>query len=336
MIGFLLTGGDSRIFASMGFASMAFANKVFSATVRSTAGVRSATGRALCALLMLLAVSAKASSEVRLASVYAAVADLQSGELEFAKHAAQPTAIASISKLMTAMVVLDSGQDMQERLTVRPRQQELGKTAWTRMRNASKATRADLLKIALMASENIACDVLARHYPGGLTAFVAAMNDKAQALGMDDSVFFDPAGLSPNNRASAADLVKLVRAAYDYPAIREATTTTWHQVRFSHPRYRLEYGNTNPLLHSNRWQVSLSKTGYLNEAGRCLVMVTEIDGAEKIVVVLDSLGTRSPLGDAGRLRRWLTSGDPGKVAAAARRYEQQRSAALPQATASLQ
>lgn len=281
----------------------------------------------LCLLLPALAV-AQQTPEVQLASVFAAVADLQSGELEFAKHGRQPTAIASITKLMTAMVVLDAGQDMQERLTVRPREQQLGKTAWTRMRNGSQATRADLLKIALMASENIACDVLARHYPGGLPAFVAAMNDKARELGMTNSAFVDPAGLSPDNRASAVDLVKLVRAAYGYPTIREATTSTWHQVRFSHPRYQLEYGNTNPLLHSSRWQVALSKTGYLRESGRCLVMITEIDGAEKILVMLDSLGTRSPLGDAARLRRWFDNGDPGRVAAAARRYEQQRSATL--------
>lgn len=267
------------------------------------------------------------TAEVQLASVHAAVARLADGELQVAKHADRQAPIASITKLMTAMVVLDAKQDLNEWLTVQPREQQLGKTAWTRMRNGSQAKRSDLLHIALMSSENIACDVLARHFPGGLQAFVEAMNSKAKALGMQDTVFFDPAGLSPNNLSTAADLVKMVRAAHQYDVIREVTTSTFHQVTFRKPRYSLQYGNTNPLVRSSRWDVALSKTGYLSEAGRCLVMVSQINGEPTVLVLLDSLGTRTPVGDAGRLRRWLESGDPGSVAVAARNYERERSAA---------
>lgn len=281
----------------------------------------------LAASLMLVHAHAGQPSAVQLASVYAAVASLDGDQLHVAKHADRQVPIASITKLMTAMVVLDAGLDLDEYLTVRPREQKLGKTAWTRMRNGSQARRGDLLHIALMSSENIACDVLARHYPGGLQAFVAAMNRKAESLGMNDSVFFDPAGLSPNNRSTAADLVKMVRAAYQYDRIREVTTSTVHQVTFRKPRYSLQYGNTNPLVRSSRWDVSLSKTGYLSEAGRCLVMVSEINGEPTILVLLDSLGTRTPIGDAGRVRRWLETGDPGSIAVAAKNYERERTAA---------
>ena len=275
---------------------------------------------------LVLALSARAET-VQLASVYAAVAPLHGGAVLVDKHADRQVPIASITKLMTAMVVLDAGQDLDEWLLVRPREQQLGKTAWTRMRNGSEIRRKDLLHIALMASENIACDVLARHYPGGLPAFVEAMNAKARTLGMRDTVFFDPAGLSPNNRATAEDLVKMVRAAYGYERIREWTTSSWHQVTFRKPRYQLQYGNTNPLVRSGRWDVSLSKTGYLSEAGRCLVMVADVDGEPTVMVLLDSLGTRSPVGDAARVRRWLENGDPGTIAVAARNYERERSAA---------
>lgn len=281
------------------------------------------------ALMMFWAADMKAvhAADVQLASVYAAVASLEQGELQFEKHADRRVPIASITKLMTAMVVLDAQQDLSEWLLVRPREQKLGKTAWTRMRNGSEARRRDLLQIALMSSENLACDVLARHYPGGLSAFVDAMNRKAAELGMMDTVFFDPAGLSPNNQSTAADLVKMVSAAYQYDLIRQLSTETYLQVQFRKPRYALEYGNTNPLVRSSRWDVHLSKTGYLSEAGRCLVMVSDINGEPMVIVLLDSLGTRSPIGDAGRVRRWLETGDPGAIAAAARDYERQRTAA---------
>jgi serine-type D-Ala-D-Ala endopeptidase (penicillin-binding protein 7) len=287
---------------------------------------RLAVWLAACLVFVSGVAQAQAGS-VQLASVYAAVGSLEGDGLEFAKHADRQVPIASITKLMTAMVVLDAEQDLDEWLVVRPREQQLGKTAWTRMRNGSEARRRDFLHIALMSSENIACDVLARHFPGGLPAFVAAMNRKAKSLGMKDTVFFDPAGLSPDNRSTAADLVRMVKAAHRYDVIRELSTGTYHRVQFRKPGYALEYGNTNPLVRSGRWDIALSKTGYLSEAGRCLVMVSEINGEQKVIVLLDSLGTRTPVGDAARVRRWLETGDPGAIAAAARDYERQRTAA---------
>ena len=172
-----------------------------------------------------------------------------------------------------------------------------------------------------MSSENLASNNLARHFPGGLKAFVAAMNTKAASLGMTNARFDDPTGLSTLNQASATDLWKMTLAAYQYDTLREYSTTHQHTVQFRNPRYALAYGNTNPLIASSRWDVSLSKTGYLLEAGRCLTMVTEVDGQPLAMILLNSLGSRSPLGDAGRVRRWLETGEPGTVAGAARDYE---------------
>ena len=265
-------------------------------------------------------------AKLELASVNAAVADLDSGEVLYRKNAERVVPIASITKVMTAMVVLDSGADLDEWLTVVERERAAPNNAYTRLRRGSQARRRDLLKIALMASENHAAYVLARHHPGGLAAFVEAMNARAAALGMERSRFVDPSGLSSENRSTAEDLLRLVRAASDYPLIREFTDSPRHTVRFRHPRYRLHYGNTNVLVYRNHWDIDLSKTGYLNEAGRCLVLVTTIGQRPVAMVLLDSFGRRTPVGDAGRIRRWFETGESGSIAAAARRYEQRKSA----------
>jgi D-alanyl-D-alanine endopeptidase (penicillin-binding protein 7) len=152
------------------------------------------------------------------------------------------------------------------------------------------------------------------------------MNAKAVALGMTGTRFVDPTGLSSENLSTAADLVKLVNAAADYPEIREYSTTGYFRGQFRQPRYSLSFGNTNALVHRDSWGVALSKTGYLSEAGRCLVMISKMNGKEVVTVLLDSLGTRSPMGDAGRIKRWLDTGARGSVAAAARRYEQEKNA----------
>lgn len=264
-----------------------------------------------------------------LASVYAAVAPVGSPEALLLRHHSMPTAIASITKLMTAMVVLDAQQPLDEWLLIGKPDYASNKNAYSRMRIQSRAKRADLLLVALMSSENLATHVLAQHYPGGLAAFVSAMNRKAQALGMQDTHFADPAGLSPDNISTAADLILMARAAYGYPEIRRWSTSKSARVHFRSPRYVLDYGNTNPLVHSSRWDVFLSKTGYLEEAGRCLLMIVAIDNQPHILVLLDSLGTRSPLGDAGRIRRWIELDQRGKVAAAARQYAEQRIASFP-------
>ncbi|MFU8895419.1 MAG: D-alanyl-D-alanine endopeptidase [Gammaproteobacteria bacterium] len=261
---------------------------------------------------------------LELASAQAAVADLASGELLFSKYADRQVPIASVTKLMTAVIVLDSGAPLDEWLTIVPREERAPVNAYTRIRIGSQLRRADLLRITLMASENQAAYVLSRHHPGGRDAFVAAMNAKAAELGMHASQFVDASGLSAQNRSTAADLLRLVAAAMDYKLIRDYTRTTGFTAQFRKPRYTLQYGNTNLLVHRESWDVALSKTGYLQVAGRCLAMVANIDGRPIAMVLLDSLGTRTPLGDAGRIGRWLRTGEGGSVAVAARDYERQR------------
>jgi D-alanyl-D-alanine endopeptidase (penicillin-binding protein 7) len=270
---------------------------------------------------------------VQLASVHAAIGDLSSGKLLHTKNAAVTVPIASVTKLMTAMVVLDSGQALNEPITILGWEKKTEKNAYSRIRVDSKSRRDQLLKIALMSSENLASHTLARHYPGGFDAFVLAMNDKAKSLGMKNSRFDDPTGLSLGNVASAEDLWKMLAAAHEYDLIRAYSTTYQHQASFSGPRYSLAYGNTNPLTASSRWDVQLSKTGYLKEACRCLVMVADVDGRPIGMVFLNSFGTRTPLGDAGRTRRWLTTGESGRVAGAARDYEQSVLRGLPDSRA---
>ena len=265
---------------------------------------------------------------LELASVHAVVMDLGSGETLYQKHADIAVPIASVTKLMTALVVVESGQPQDEWLTIVDWNKNLSKNAYSRLRVGSEAQRGELLRIALMSSENLATNVLASHHPGGFDGFVAAMNAKAQALGMTRSRFVDPAGLSPENRSTANDLALLVKAAYEADGIRELTTQYQHTAGFRNPRYTLPYGNTNPLVASSRWELELTKTGYLTEAGRCLVMVTRIDDRPIAMLMLNSFGTRTPLGDAGRIRRWLTTGDGGTVAGAARDYERRHAQAL--------
>lgn len=270
--------------------------------------------------------SLQAAEGPNLASVNAAVAWVGDDELVFGKHQDRPVPVASITKLMTALVVLDSGVPLDEWLTFRERHTPAAANAYTRIRVDSRMRRSDVIRIALMSSENFAAYTLARSQPGGFEAFIEKMNTKARELGMTHTRFVDPTGLSVDNRSSAADLVRLVNAAYKHPEIREYSTTGYYRGHFRNPRYSLSFGNTNALVHRQSWGVGLSKTGYLSEAGRCLVMISTMNGREVITVLLDSLGTRSPMGDAGRIKTWLNTGASGKVAKAARRYEQEKNA----------
>lgn len=291
--------------------------------------IRSAGLLVLTVLLLVTMspVSAAERSELQLASVNAAVAYADADELVYGKNADRPVPIASITKLMTALVVMESGEPLTEWLEFRERHIPAPANAYTRIRKGSELRRGDVLRIALMSSENFAAYTLAGHHPGGYDAFVEAMNAKARELGMMNTTFVDPTGLSVNNRSTAADLVRLVRASSKYPQIREYSTTRYFTGHFRQPRYRLAFGNTNVLVHRESWGVGISKTGYLSEAGRCLVMLSEMDGKPVVTVLLDSLGTRSPMGDAGRIKRWLTTGAGGSVAAAARAYERKKNAA---------
>ena len=286
-----------------------------------------------CLLLSTLLASGPVSADslpdlaqLRLASAAAAVGRPGADAPLFEKHANEVVPIASITKLMTAMVVLDSGADLDEWLEILERDTPAPANAYSRIRIGSEARRRDLLHIALMSSENLAAHVLARHYPGGKDAFITAMNDKARALGMQQTRFVDATGLASDNVSTAADLLKMVLAAHEYEAIRQFSSAGRHDVWFRKPRYSLAYGNTNSLVHAQSWGVALSKTGYLSAAGRCLVMVAQVEGEPVAMVLLDSLGTRTPLGDAGRVRRWMTTGEGGNVAPAALAYEQERTA----------
>jgi D-alanyl-D-alanine endopeptidase (penicillin-binding protein 7) len=248
---------------------------------------------------------AKVHKTVYLRSSSALVLDADTGEVVIDKNADAVTPIASITKLMTAMVILDRGLDLNQRIVISREDTDALKGTRSRLRPGSILTRGELLLIALMASENRAAAALGRTYPGGLEPMVAAMNAKAAALDMRDSRFVDPTGLSPNNVSSARDLVKLVRAAHEYSLIREYSTKDRAIVRASDRGRPLSYHNTNGLVRAHRWDVELSKTGYISEAGRCLVMRVKLASKDLIVVLLDSWGRQSRIGDANRIKKWV-------------------------------
>lgn len=265
-------------------------------------------------------------TKMKLGSVRAAVFSPETDTMLYQKHANVPGPIASITKLMTAMVILDAGQPLNEMLTIKSIDRDSAKNGYSRMRLGSQLSRGDLLRLALMASENLAASNLGMHYSDGFDQFVAAMNAKAESLGMNNTHFVDATGLSLNNTSTAADLVKMVTAAYSYDIIKEYSTTRGYSARFDNPRYHLQYGNTNRLVHRDSWGVELTKTGYLDEAGRCLVMVTRIDDEPVVMVLLDSFGKLTPIGDAGRIKRWISTGASSTVAGAALNYERTKSA----------
>jgi serine-type D-Ala-D-Ala endopeptidase (penicillin-binding protein 7) len=236
------------------------------------------------------------------------------GQQLYAKHTRDLKPIASITKLMTAMVVLDSGASLDEPITILESDRDQLRNSRSRMRIDRAATlpRGEMLAIALMSSDNRAASALGRTaLPGGKPAFVAAMNRKAQAIGMTDSRFADPTGLDGGNRSTAADLVIMVRTAVGYPLIHEITSRASMVVHPYGDESVLEYRNTNPLVRDPSWQVELSKTGFVNEAGHCLVMRTLVGGRSVDMVLLDSAGKHTPMADAIRLRKWLESGAPG-------------------------
>ena len=265
---------------------------------------------AIFALFFVLALTvgfaqAQDHRKVMLRSASALVLDAQTGEVVINKNSDAVVPIASITKLMTAMVILDRGLELEQRVVVSRADIDAIKGTRSRLRTGSSLTRDELLLLALMASENRAAAALGRTYPGGMEAFVAAMNEKAAQLGMSDSRFVEPTGLSPANVASARDLAKLVEAAHGYPLIREYSTRDKATVKaFGR---RLKFHNTNGLVRSSRWEIGLSKTGYISEAGRGLVMRVRLASKDLIVVLLDSWGKKSRIGDANRIRKWLES-----------------------------
>jgi D-alanyl-D-alanine endopeptidase (penicillin-binding protein 7) len=245
----------------------------------------------------------RAHKTVYLRSAAALVQDATTDEIVIDKNADSVTPIASITKLMTAMVIIDRGLDLDARIVVSREDVDWKKGTRSRIQPGTILTRDELLILALMSSENRAAAALGRTYPGGTEAFVAAMNAKAATLGMTDSHFTDPTGLSANNVASARDLAKMVRAAYEYPLIREYSTRERHTVKVLGRTQ--QFRNTNGLVRSTQWEIGLSKTGYISEAGRCLVMQVRLASKDLIVVLLDSWGKQSRIGDANRIKRWL-------------------------------
>ena len=261
------------------------------------------------------------SDELRLRASAALVVDQKSGEALYAKNIDVPTSIASITKLMTAMVTLDAGLPLEEEIVISEGDVDRLKFTGSRLALGTRLTREELIHLALIASENRAAAALSRAYPGGHRAFVAAMNQRAQEIGMKDSRFVDGTGLHSGNRATAVDLAKMVDAAYHYPLIREITSTGTYDVSLPGTRVvrmrkngrmhkmtvqrHMAFNNTNGLTRSKDWEIGLSKTGFINEAGHCLVMQTRIADQEVIIVLLDSAGKWGRIGDAMRIRKWL-------------------------------
>jgi D-alanyl-D-alanine endopeptidase (penicillin-binding protein 7) len=227
------------------------------------------------------------------------------GDIIFSKDTDTVRSIASITKLMTAMVILDAQLDLEEKLTITKADRDLIRLTGSRLDAGAKLTRRQLLLLALMSSENRAATALGRTYPGGMDKFVAQMNQKAKSLGMNSSRFADPAGLRTENLSTASDLAIMLEAATGYPLITQATTTLKEEVRPYSRRGSLNYVNTNRLLRNSKWDIKLSKTGYINEAGRCLVMQANIEGEPISIVLLNSFGKLTPFGDSNRLRQWM-------------------------------
>jgi len=247
------------------------------------------------------------NSGLSLRSSMALVVDQKSGKTLYSKNTDVRAPIASITKLMTAMVVLDAHLPLDEKLVIGNEDVDSLRNTHSRLKVGTKLSRDMALQLALMSSENRAAATLARHYPGGFPAFIAAMNRKAASLGMAQTHFVDSTGLNSDNVSTAQDLVRMVQAAYQYPLIREMTTTGSYDVAMKATGRQMQFKNTNMLVRSNSWQIGLSKTGYINEAGHCLVMQAEIAKQPMIIVLLDSWGKLSRIGDAQRIKKWMES-----------------------------
>ncbi|MBI5330529.1 MAG: serine hydrolase [Betaproteobacteria bacterium] len=271
--------------------------------------------------------------DLSLKSSAALVLDQKTGETLYSKNVNMETPIASITKLMTAMVTLDAGLDLDEEITITQAEVDRLKGTSSRLAVGARLTRGELMHLALIASENRAAAALSRVYPGGRDDFIAAMNRKAQTLGMKDTQFVDGTGLNSSNRSTAADLAKMVDAAYRYPLIRRISTSgsfdvampgtkvvrvrengKTHKVAREVTRH-VAFNNTNALTRADDWEIGVSKTGYINEAGHCLVMQANIAEQKVIIVLLDSWGKWSRIGDATRIRKWLENGAGQRLAA---------------------
>jgi serine-type D-Ala-D-Ala endopeptidase (penicillin-binding protein 7) len=251
----------------------------------------------------LQAASIPVARPPQLRSAAVLVKDLHTGESLIAKQADSVMPIASITKLMTAMVILDAGLDMNEIIAIEEADKDTLRNSKSHLYIGTRLARREALQVALMASENRAAHALGRTFPGGIAAFVKAMNKKAHSLALSETQFVDPTGLSEKNVSSARDLGLLVMAAGKYPEICAFTTTT--KATISSGKNQRQYVNTNTLVGSSRWQISLSKTGYIEESGRGLVMQARVAQRSILIVLLNSVGKNTRIGDANRIRQWL-------------------------------
>ena len=247
----------------------------------------------------------KNSKSLKVRSLKAIVVNQNTGEVIYEKKADARASIASLTKLMTAMVVLDSGMDLNKKITLTKADIDRVKRTTSRLPIGAKLSRYELLKAALISSDNRAAFALSRSYPSGRKGFINAMNVKAIQLGMQNSQFRDPTGLDKRNISTAKDLLKLVRAAYQYSVIRELTTTPSESIKIGNKRNSIGFNNTNPLVRKGVWDIGLSKTGFIREAGRCLVLQTVIDGEPIIIILLNSYGKLTRFADVKRIRNWM-------------------------------
>lgn len=238
-----------------------------------------------------------------LSSSVALVMDQDTNEVLFSKNDSAVLPIASLTKLMTGLVIADAQLPMDELITITQDDVDVHKFSRSRLAVGTTLSRGELMHLSLMSSENRAAHALGRTFPGGMTAFVAHMNAKARLLGMTDTRYVEPTGLLSQNQSSARDLATLVSVAYDRPILRDLSTSPGHQVDLG--RRTLQFNNSNRLIHSPYWEIGLQKTGYISEAGRCLVMQAKVAGRKLIMVFLDSAGKLSRVEDAERVRRWV-------------------------------
>jgi serine-type D-Ala-D-Ala endopeptidase (penicillin-binding protein 7) len=259
----------------------------------------------------LFAISAAhvAAQGPNLLSAAALIVDARSGESIYAKNATTVTPIASITKLMTAMVVIDADQALDEKLEVTADDLDYLKASRSRLSMGTTLSRREMLQLALMSSENRAASALGRYYPGGTTTAVKAMNAKAHSLGMKNTRYADTTGLSPDNVSTANDLVAMVTAAQRYPLIAQYSTQVDQYVQIDATGQTLHYNNSNALVRSEGWDISLQKTGFIREAGRCVVMFAKVAQRPVVMVLLDSVGKFSRLGDAHRVKTWMETGE---------------------------
>jgi D-alanyl-D-alanine endopeptidase (penicillin-binding protein 7) len=229
--------------------------------------------------------------------------------------------IASVTKLMTGMVVLDAKQNMDEYISINISDTPEMKGVFSRVKLNSEMPRKEMLLITLMSSENRAAASLAHHYPGGYAAFIAAMNAKAKALGMNSTRYVEPTGLSIHNVSTARDLSKLVQAARKYPMLTQLSTTKEKTVSFRKPNYTLGFSNTDHLVNRANWDIKLTKTGFTNQAGHCLVLVTSMGNRPVSLVILDAFGKFTHFADASRIRKWIETGKSGSVPDVALQYK---------------